>query len=81
MLNIRTQDQTKSKSFNSYFFNEANKNINSDSALNKNYEGLPKDLDWRNRNGINFDSPIKKQGECGSCYAIASASIIEARIR
>ena len=41
----------------------------------------PKNFDWRNVNGVNFDSPIRKQGECGSCYAIAAISVVESRIR
>ena len=35
------------------------------------YGKLPKSFDWRNVDGTNYDSPIRKQGECGSCYAIA----------
>lgn len=46
-----------------------------------NFNGLPKNYDWRNVNGENFDSPVRKQGECGSCYAIASLSVMESRIR
>lgn len=30
---------------------------------------------------MNYDAPVKLQGECGSCYAIASASVMESRIR
>jgi len=38
-------------------------------------------LDWRDKNGVTYDTPIKKQGECGSCYAVASISMMESRIR
>jgi len=31
--------------------------------------------------GINYDSPIRKQGECGSCYAISAITVLESRIR
>ena len=31
---------------------------------------MPKCLDWRNKNSINYESPVRKQGDCGSCYAV-----------
>jgi cathepsin C len=42
---------------------------------------LPASFDWRNINGVNFVSPIRDQGDCGSCYAFASMAMNEARIR
>jgi hypothetical protein len=42
---------------------------------------LPKSFDWRSVDNINYDSPIRKQGECGSCYAIAAVSVLESRVR
>ena len=42
---------------------------------------LPDSFDWRNRNGINYVSPIRNQGECGSCYAFASMAMMESRLR
>jgi cathepsin C len=30
---------------------------------------LPDSFDWRSFQGQNFISPIRDQGECGSCYA------------
>jgi len=44
-------------------------------------KGLPENLDWRNVNGNNFVSPVDDQGGCGSCYAFASAGLLEARAR
>ena len=44
-------------------------------------EELPSTFTWLNVENLNYDSPIKKQGECGSCYAIAAVSVLEARIR
>lgn len=42
---------------------------------------LPRCLDWRSQLGKNYDTPVKSQGDCGSCYALSTISMIEARIR
>ncbi|KAH3818718.1 dipeptidyl peptidase 1-like isoform X2 [Dreissena polymorpha] len=42
---------------------------------------LPKSFDWRNVEGLNYVSPIRNQGSCGSCYAFASLAMNEARWR
>uniref|UniRef100_A0A8C4N5A2 Dipeptidyl peptidase 1 n=1 Tax=Eptatretus burgeri TaxID=7764 RepID=A0A8C4N5A2_EPTBU len=42
---------------------------------------LPKTWDWRDVNGMNFVSPIRDQGGCGSCYAFASMAMLESRLR
>ena len=52
-------------------------NANKDSS----YYNLPLAFDWRDIGGINFDSPVRKQGECGSCYVISTLSVMESRIR
>lgn len=44
-------------------------------------QGFPKCFDWRNNSGINYDTPVKSQGDCGSCYAEAVLSAVESRIR
>lgn len=44
-------------------------------------DGLPLAVDWRNHDGHNFDSPIRNQGRCGSCYAFATGAMLEARTR
>lgn len=42
---------------------------------------LPASWDWRNVGGINYVSPVRNQGSCGSCYSFASVGMLEARIR
>jgi cathepsin C len=45
------------------------------------YADLPEAFDWRNVKGVNYDSPVRNQGNCGSCYAMATTSVMEARVR
>ena len=33
---------------------------------------LPNSFDWRNVSGVNYVSPIRNQGSCGSCYAFGN---------
>lgn len=42
---------------------------------------LPEQFDWRNVNGVNYVSPVRNQGECGSCYAFSSLAMLESRLR
>lgn len=44
-------------------------------------ETLPSSFDWRDRQGVNYVSPIRNQGSCGSCYAFGSMALYEARER
>jgi len=49
--------------------------------------GIPSSLDWRNNNGQNYVTPVKRQDDrgngygCGSCYAVAVLGVFESRIR
>ncbi|XP_078140383.1 dipeptidyl peptidase 1-like isoform X1 [Centroberyx gerrardi] len=42
---------------------------------------LPEHWDWRDVNGVNFLSPVRDQGSCGSCYSFAIMGMLEARVR
>lgn len=42
---------------------------------------LPNEWDWSDIEGVNYVSEPREQGECGSCYAIATIEMIEARLR
>jgi len=37
-------------------------------------KALPANVDWRDLNAVN---PVKNQGQCGSCWAFATAAILE----
>jgi len=38
---------------------------------------LPATFDWRNYNGGNYVTPVRNQGNCGSCWAFATTANLE----
>ncbi len=45
--------------------------------IKKNSDAL---LDWRNKDGQNWVSPILDQGNCGSCVAFATVGVLETQV-
>ena len=44
-------------------------------------ETLPLNWSWTNVGGVNYVSDVRNQGDCGSCYAIATVTCLESRLR
>jgi C1A family cysteine protease len=42
---------------------------------------LPASFDWRNQNNQNMVTPIKNQGQCGSCWAFGTVAPLESKIK
>jgi len=38
----------------------------------------PESLDWRNYNGVDYTTPIRDQGQCGSCVCFGELGAVEA---
>lgn len=41
---------------------------------------MPESMDWREMSGLDYVTPIRNQGQCGSCYAFASMAMLESRL-
>ncbi|CAN7189556.1 hypothetical protein LJR225_000526 [Phenylobacterium sp. LjRoot225] len=44
------------------------------------FAGLPAAVDWRNVNGANHVSPVKSQGNCGSCVSFCVCASVESAV-
>lgn len=42
---------------------------------------LPDRFDWRDINGVDYTTPIRSQGMCGSCWAFATVAPLESNIK
>lgn len=77
-LNIRAGRPTVPKAFAGPRFRMKRDRLrrNSDELIY-----FPKQFDWRNVSNVNYVSPVRNQGGCGSCYAFSSMAMYEARLR
>lgn len=42
---------------------------------------LPSSHDWTNIDGYDFMSPVRDQGDCGSCFAMSFIQVVESRLK
>lgn len=56
---------------------DANANATSLQDFSVTANALPAQLDWRDRSGANWLTPVKNQSFCGSCWAFAANAITE----
>jgi C1A family cysteine protease len=49
-------------------------------ALNPSATSTSPNIDWRNKDGVNWVSPILNQGNCGSCVAFSTIGTLETQM-
>jgi C1A family cysteine protease len=54
--------------------------FNGDLHLNPSSSNLPVSWDWRKVHGENWNTPVKNQGGCGSCWAFSAIGAAEATV-
>merc|ERR1712071_40296 len=78
---VTTQRTKKSRNMAIMFMEAIENNERIHAELAEEKQSIPTNLDWRNHNGVNYVSPVDDQASCGSCYAFASAGLMESRVR
>ena len=59
---------------------ESNGGARFSTVIGRTRADLPTVLDWRNKNGVNWVSPILNQANCGSCVAFAAIGVMETMV-
>jgi len=83
LIGRRNYNKALFDSSNGYSMGPGGLSITTSSPISQDtkYDGLPENFSWRDVNGVNYDSPVRNQGECGSCYAVAAISVFESRLK
>jgi parallel beta-helix repeat protein len=51
--------------------------VNSNTTEKVSTMSLPSSFDWRNYQGQDWMTPVKNQGQCGSCWAFSAVGVVE----